>query len=134
MLYRLTFDNVALSSAPPSQDPIELEAGLDAVAAFNASRPDGWPDAVQTVTKVTASPDDSVYANGRRDGVAKLFASVEVLVAADSESAAEAIAPGNDWLAKAVALLAHELELEDTWDLLDCELVTLPGDSPSLEP
>lgn len=136
MLYRLTFDNVGFSNAPASQDPIELEAAIDTIEAFNNSRAGdtAWPAAVLAVTKVTANPDDSVYTHGRRDGVVKLFASVEVLVDAETEGAAAALTLNNDWLSKAVALLSHELDLEETWDLLDYELASPQDDNTALEP
>lgn len=136
MLYRLTFDNVAFSKAAAIWDPIELEAEIDDIEAFNQARAGDatWPAAVLAVTKVTANPDNSVYSHGRRDGVVKLFASVEVLVDAESEGAAAALTLNNDWLSKAVALMGHELDLEETWDLLDYELASPQDDSVALEP
>lgn len=130
MLYRLTFDNVAFSSAPPAADPIELEADLDRMEVFNESRPGAkdWPEAIVAVTAVTASPDDSVYRHGRRDGVAKLFVSVEVLIDVENEKAVEALAVNGEWLKTAAGILEHEhnLDFEETWDLLDYEMASPP--------
>lgn len=130
MLYRLTFDNVAFSSAPPAADPIELEADLEKMEAFNDSRPGAkdWPEAILAITAVKASPDDSVYENGRQDGGVKLFVSVEVLIDAENEKAVEALAVNGEWLKMTAGLLQHdhELDFEETWDLLDFEIASPP--------
>lgn len=130
MLYRLTFDNVAYSSAPPAADPIELEADIDKMEAFNESRPGAkdWPEAILAVTAVKASPDDSVYKDGRRDGVVKLFVAVEVLIDVENEKAVEALNVHREWLITAAGILEHEHELdfEEAWDLLDYEMASPP--------
>lgn len=134
MLFRMTYDCTAYSSAPKTSDPIELKADINAIEALNEKKETipGWPAGVVAVTDAEATPDNSVHENGRTSDGVKLFVSIEFLLEADGEAGVLAFEPDKVWLEALAEVLLHDFDFEESWDLLDWEPAS-PAPGPSQE-
>lgn len=130
-IFTVTFEDVAFTSLPKARDPIEMELTEQELIGISETMQaeKTFPPGVTWVSKVYATPDDSVYKNGRRDGEVKLFVSVDLLIEAADEEAAEAFDPPVDLLTKLVDMLPEgaELHLERQWESLMAEAAESPA-------
>lgn len=118
--FTVTFEDVAFSSRGPEDDPIELSLSEHELRGFNEVRiSEGeFPSGVLGVTRCYATPDTSVFEHGRDGGYAKLFASIDLLVEADSLEDARGMNPPARLLAEMVDMLDEHLELEGSWEIV----------------
>jgi len=115
--FLVSFDDVAYSAKLAEDDP-DYEVGAEAIAAFNAARA-SWPKGVVALSEMTASPDDTVYADGVRDGRVKLFMSIVLLVECENQAEADNFAPPVKLLEEIKTLWSEDLDWEKNWELLD---------------
>lgn len=130
----VTFEDVAYLSVPSGRDPLEFNASEYELAGFSeVARREGvlFPEGVSAVVRAAATPDDSLFEAGRDEsGDVKLFVSIDLLVEAPEEDAAERMNPPVHLLTRVADLLSPEFAFENAWEAVCAEPAEVQAPAP----
>lgn len=123
-LFAVQFEDVAFHSEEREIELTEME-----LLGFNETMiaEGNFPAGVKGVLKAYATPDDSVYEDGKdEEGDYKSFVCINLLIEADDADEAMEFEPPEDLLTKVTDMIATDLSLEGNWENADSEAYKEP--------
>lgn len=129
--FRTTFECTAFAGAGVDPDLGLTEAECDGVTSTFLAE-GTFPQGVLGVLGAHVAVDDSVHAEGRdQGGDVKIFVSIDLLIEAADEEAAEEFAPPKDLLSRISDMVSTDYSLDGDWEVLDAQLFEAPASAPA---
>lgn len=129
-LFAVQFEDVAFHS-----QECEVELSDMELLGYNETMiaEGNFPEGVKGVLKAYATPDDSVYEEGKdEEGDYKSFVCINLLIEADDADEAMDFDPPEDLLTKVTDMISTDLDLEGNWENTDSErYVPAPSSMPT---